>query len=165
MKRAKQGKGNGVFYSSLQKMAKAAGLSDLFEVRKEDAAMVMCKQVIEFVKKEGRNPSNRSKDANERWMAAWLLWNKAAKSGRGKYRFYKSLQQLAEESGLPWLFDTLGDIFKSPEECKQMMEKLKLWVDKNGRNPEINSLDQEERIMAIFLIEVKKRIDNSGEVS
>jgi hypothetical protein len=35
MKRAKQGKGNGVFYSSLQKMAKAAGLSNLFDKKRQ----------------------------------------------------------------------------------------------------------------------------------
>ena len=106
MRAAKQGKGTNIFYPSLQQLAEDAGLPSMFErIDFEGMALETCKQVIEYYQEFGKYPSKVDKDASIKKLGRWMSSIRNSKRGKGKNIFYPSLQQLAEETGLPNMFN------------------------------------------------------------
>ena len=123
-------------------MAEEAGLPDLFAgaVTKEEAALRKVRIIIDFKNKIGRDPSSQSKDAEDRSLATWLFHMRAAKKGKGRYKFYDSCQKLAEELGYPDLFE-YTDREKVHNENTGMLIKF---IKETGKYPSVRSSDPKE---------------------
>jgi len=103
----KQGKGNGIFYQSLQKLADEAGLSDMFDnVDFESTYIEICKEAIKYYKENNKYPSQIDKLQSVKQLGQWLNKMRISKKGCRGYKFYPSLQKLAEKAGLPNMFNT-----------------------------------------------------------
>ena len=103
----------------------------------EPAARERCKQVIDFRIKEGRWPSRRSKDENEKRLSTWYSDMKKAKKGLGRRAFYPFLQKTAEDTGFPDMFDNVDLEAKAKDKCQHAMD----FRIKEGRWPKSNSKD------------------------
>ena len=77
---------------------------DLFN--KEQIAVSICKEVIDYYKEHGKYPLLKSKDKRVRILAAWLNRQRTLKEGKCRGTIYQILQEMAGESGLPNMFNS-----------------------------------------------------------
>ena len=137
-KRSKKIKGNSVFYQSNQKIAESYGLHDLFvsfeSVKPLDAekeSNKMCHLVCQWIKTNGKNPSGKSTDFNERKYCFWIQDNKKGKVNKSNYKFYISNQEIADSYGLFDLFE-IGSTESREKKSNKMCHLVCEWIISNG---------------------------------
>ena len=95
-----------VFYQSNEDIAISYGLFDLFEiVDPEKESNKNSIKLCEFVKQNFRNPNAKSQNTEERKLGIFLQKRRGSKKGIGRSSFYDSDQKIAEQAGLPNLFN------------------------------------------------------------
>ena len=105
---AKKGKGKGLFYPELEKIAKKRGYPDLFKIRdlKQDAIKEL-KLILDRIEVRGHPPKSNSKDPQEVKDSRWIIERKRARKGLGSSIFYPELAQIVKEHGCPRFFEYL----------------------------------------------------------
>lgn len=118
------------------------------KVNYEQKALEKCQELIDYIKENGKFPSLYTK-SNSYTLAVWYSQIRYAKTGKGKYKFYQSLQELAEQNGMPDLFNEILDNYEQTalDKCKQCIEFYKT----NGRYPSNYSNDKYESELAQWL--------------
>lgn len=140
---AKQGRGNIIFYPVLELMAIEAGFPDMFNTTdKERIAIEKCQQLIYFMKKYNRYPSQKSKNKDERKLSVWLnRMRQIKKENKGKGKFYTSLERMVIEAGFPDMFNISDNEIIACEQCQQLID----FINEHGRNPNKESQNIDEK--------------------
>jgi hypothetical protein len=155
MKGAKQGKGNGqIFYPILEKMVVDAGYPEMFnKIDLEQDAIDKCNKVIEFRKKHGHYPNQRSNDEDERKLGIWFVHIRIAKHGNEtRSVFYPILEKMVVDAGYPELFNKIDREQEAIDNCNEVIEFKK----KHGRYPSCKSKDEDERKLGQWLINMRR---------
>jgi len=148
-RRARLGEGDWKFYHSDQIIAEEYGYPDLFKTRDfEDVDKKNTSDICDFIKKEGREPSQHSKDDQEKTWGRWLVKKRMTKKHGGRGIFYVSCVKIAKSHGCAGLFDqtdheTISNN-KTHEACK--------WIQEHqGKYPKPTSKDPREKTIANWL--------------
>jgi len=108
-KSARQNKGTNTWYPSLEKIAKDRGYPDMFEIETDEIRKAdqinSVKEIIDFKEKNGKYPSEESKDPTEKKMGRKLSRLKQANQGSCTRKFYPEAQEYAKDRGYPDMFD------------------------------------------------------------
>jgi len=118
----------------------------------ESYAIKKAREIIAFIKEEGRYPTSASKDLKEKKIGQNLNSLKRAKKGEGCNFFYPSLQNLAEEEGLPNLFDNID----REKEHNEITIQIINFIKENNRTPATNSKREEEKILGRKLANMRQ---------
>ena len=111
MKRSIEGKGQARFYPFVINIARENGIENFFDTNNnvnesnEQKARKMCETLICFIAVNGRNPSKGAKNSDERKLANWHSNIKVGRLKSGTAKWYPFLQDMAEQAGLPNLFN------------------------------------------------------------
>ena len=110
MKRSLEGKGQARFYPFVINIARENGVENFFNINNakesnEQKARKMCEALICFITANGRNPSKGSKNSDEKKLANWHSNIKVGRLKSGTAKWYPFLQDMAEQAGLPNLFN------------------------------------------------------------
>jgi len=137
------------------------GLEDSFEKimlkSKEEHAIYMCNQVIEFHKKYGKYPSSVPSKSEEHKMGVWLAGMRLAKQGKLSNIFYPILEKMAIDAGYPDMFNNIGEQ-NAIDKCNQVIEFKK----KHGRYPRTTSKDYCERKLGQWLSNMRTAKQGKG---
>jgi len=159
-KKAKGGKGNSLFYKSDQKIAESYGLKELFENTDLEAdSNERTHKLCKWIKENDKNPSQQSKNIEEKQLGKFLSTKKMAKGGKGNSLFYKSDQKIAESYGLKELFENTD----LEADSNERTHKLCKWIKENDKNPLGKSKNIEEKQLGIFLSTKKTAKGGKGE--
>jgi superfamily II DNA or RNA helicase len=140
-KRGKSGKGI-IFYQTNQNIAESYNFFDLFEyIDLEKLSNDMCHLVCQWIKENKKDPSQKSKDLNEKKMGRWLSSQKMYKKGKFNGKFYDTNQKIADAHQL---FD-LFEIEDSENATNEMCHIVCQWIKNNNKVPVSRSNDDNEK--------------------
>jgi len=167
LKTAKQGRGNSKFYVETQEYIKDRGYPDMFEVETEETRKAdqieSVKEIIDFKEKNGKYPSEKSKDPTEKKMGKKLSDLKSAKQGRDRRgcKFYPETQDYAKGRGYPDMFEIETEETRKADQIESVKEIID-FKEKNGNLPSQGSKDQTEKKMGKKLSDLKKAKQGKG---
>jgi hypothetical protein len=114
------GTGTGKWYPELETIAIENGLPDLFDnVDLKQITIDNLMLVIAFYNEHGKLPSAKAKNEDDATLGRWISTQRSNKQGKGKW--HPKLETIANDHGLPYLFDTNGEGFKQRTSDKQLM--------------------------------------------
>ena len=156
-RQAAKGKGRLAFYPSDQAIAESYNLKNLFQSDdKEALSNTNVKELCEYIKKNGKFPNKNSKDTEEKLLGQFLQRKKNAKNGKKtRVKFYPSDQKIANQYGLPNLFDLNDPETRSNKLCKEVC----IWIITNQRMPKKLSKDKVEKSYYGWLINKQRAFE------
>ncbi len=159
---ARQGKGNGVFYPSCERLANQLGCPDMFHnIDLEARALDRTKMVAKFYHKHDRYPSNSARDADEKRLAQWLSSQRQAKHENGGATFYPSCERLAKQLGCPDMFNNIDLEAQALERTKRVAK----FYYKHGRYPSSHSKNKEGKKLGSWLSNMRQAKQGKGRAA
>lgn len=150
LKGAKKGLPYCKWYPQYEKLARELGCPDMFKpVDRIKKTLQVIKAIAKFYHDHGRYPSQYSKDEKKLWIKRTTL--KQARKGKGVWKWYPEYDLLAEELGLPNMFEEKDRI----NERIEVIKKIADFYLKNKRLPQFYSSDPYEKKLSSQLNTIK----------
>lgn len=150
------------FYPILQTIAIKSNHAHMFDIiDRERICIDKCNEVIQFYKMYGKYPSTISSNADEKRLGRWLSNMRGAKLGTNHGVFYDSIQQTAENAGLPKLFDKVDLEQIAIDTCNNVIEFYKTY----NKIPSESGTTEYERKLGKWISytrKTKQNVNNRG---
>jgi superfamily II DNA or RNA helicase len=147
MKSSKKGHGSTTLYPSVEKMLVETLEDNWWNI--EAQALERAKDLIEWIRENGKTPSTNAKDPIEKKLGSWLSCMKSAKKGYGDRVLYPSVEKM--------LIDTLGTEWWDLEaRAITRARELVNWVLSKGQTPSNSAKDIVEKKLASWFNDMKK---------
>lgn len=156
-----KGKGRLAFYPSDQTIADSYELGNLFKSDdKEALSNENVKELCEYIKNNGMKvPNKNSKNDIEKTLGRLLQRKRNAKNNSNtKSKFYDSDQKIAEQYGMPTLFEISDFEAKSNKICRDIC----LWIITNQKMPKKSSKDKSEKSFYIWLAAKQRAFEGNS---